>query len=67
MAEDLMIKGEAKIHVSTKPDEPLVARLPVVGTPFLEDITEEEQKLIDERMTKLLGSKVESFDLNLPD
>jgi hypothetical protein len=67
MAEDLMIKGEAKIHVSTKPDEPLVARLPVVGTPFLEDISAEDQKLIDERMARLFGTKVESIDLNLPD
>lgn len=63
--------GKSQFHVTiTKPDEtPLSEMKPDNSVPFLEDITPEEQKLIDERLAMLTGTKTETItnDLNLPD
>lgn len=49
-------------------DETPVSELKLDSSvPFLEDITEEEQKLIDKRMAMFGTGKTESIDLNLPD
>lgn len=54
-------------QIITSPDEPVLK--PDNSVPFLEDITPEEQALIDQRMAMLGGGKKEEsiMDLNLPD
>ena len=87
MDKDLMVKGEAKVHIITDPKDPSEGPEILTVDPeelmeedkddgsqlkpdnsvsFLGDVSEEEQKLIDERMAALFGSN-NSDDLNLPD
>jgi len=72
MEEFAEVKQDLEIANSNEEVEILTTEPELTSTnsiPFLgDDVTDEEQRLIDERMAQLTGSKKEdSVDLNLPD